>query len=140
MAFKFGRTSLARLVGVDPLLVACCKRAIARSPFDFIVVEGRRSLERQQYLYSKGRTIAGPIVTWTMNSKHLTGRAVDLAPLNGKGKIPWHDKELFKQLADLMFQSAADLNIKIRWGADWSMNGVPYEKGEYDGPHFELVD
>ena len=38
-----------------------------------------RSIERQKALYDQGRTRPGPVVTWTMNSKHLRGMAFDVA-------------------------------------------------------------
>lgn len=40
--------------------------------------EARRSPERQKRLYASGRTRQWPIVTWTLNSKHLEGKAVDI--------------------------------------------------------------
>jgi peptidoglycan L-alanyl-D-glutamate endopeptidase CwlK len=38
-----------------------------------------------------------------------------------------------------MFNAAKELNVDIRWGADWNQNGKKREKGETDSPHFELV-
>lgn len=42
------------------------------------VFEARRSKERQEWLYSQGRTRPWKIVTWTLQSKHLEGKAVDI--------------------------------------------------------------
>src|SRR5690606_33546254 len=42
------------------------------------LVEGFRNAARQEYLYAKGRTRPGPIVTWTLDSAHRHGRAADL--------------------------------------------------------------
>ena len=42
------------------------------------VVETARTQARQDALYAQGRTTPGPVVTWTRNSRHLTGRAADL--------------------------------------------------------------
>jgi peptidoglycan L-alanyl-D-glutamate endopeptidase CwlK len=39
--------------------------------------EVRRSVERQRELYAQGRTTPGSIVTWTLQSKHIRGRAFD---------------------------------------------------------------
>lgn len=44
------------------------------------VLETRRTVERQAWLYAQGRTREGNIVTWTMSSRHITGEAVDLWP------------------------------------------------------------
>ena len=48
--------------------------------FDPIIFEAKRSQERQQYLYSIGRTIQKnrKPVTWTLKSKHFTGNAADI--------------------------------------------------------------
>ena len=46
---------------------------------------------------------------------------------------------MFDKMADAMFKAAKELNINIRWGRDWNMNGIKREKGETDSPHFELV-
>lgn len=43
-----------------------------------IVAEGRRSRRRQQFLFASGRTRTGPILTNTLESKHLTGDAFDI--------------------------------------------------------------
>lgn len=37
-----------------------------------------RSQERQEWLYAQGRSRPGPVVTWTLNSNHASGRAADL--------------------------------------------------------------
>ncbi len=42
------------------------------------IVEGHRPQARQNYLYEQGRTRPGNVVTWTRNSNHTQGRAVDV--------------------------------------------------------------
>lgn len=80
MGFVLGSRSLERLKGVDPRLVNVVKLAISLSEIDFSVLEGVRTLARQRELYAQGRTKPGKIVTWTMKSKHIEGKAVDLIP------------------------------------------------------------
>lgn len=46
--------------------------------FNINVSETRRSAERQRWLYASGRTRPGPILTYTMDSKHRWGLAADL--------------------------------------------------------------
>jgi hypothetical protein len=48
--------------------------------YDAIVYEARRTQERQEWLYSIGRTRqkARKPVTWTLNSLHASGKAVDI--------------------------------------------------------------
>ena len=134
MGFKLGKTSLARLQGVDETLVNVVKRAIEISDVDFTVLEGVRTLERQRELYAQGRTAPGKIVTWTMKSRHIEGKAVDLVPY----PLDWNDLEKFNKIKDAMFQAAKELDVNLRWGADWDGDGNYREKGEYDSPHFEI--
>ena len=136
--FKLSQTSLDRLQGVNERLVMLVHRALELSTVEFMVVEGLRTKQRQQQLYAQGRTSKGPIVTWTLNSKHIDGLAVDLAPVVN-GKIDWSDSKKFDAIAKAIFMAAAELGVKIRWGADWNQNGRPREKGESDSPHFELA-
>lgn len=130
MAYVLGQRSLQRLVGVHPDLVKVVKLAITRTPFDFTVLEGVRTREKQEEYVRKG-------TSKTMNSRHLTGHAVDIAPLIG-GQIPWNDKSKFNTIADLMLACAKELGIAIRWGGDWNENGDWKDEKFYDGPHFEL--
>lgn len=139
MTFKLSKRSLDRLTGVNEKMVSVVKRAIEISEVDFMVVEGVRTLKRQEELYAQGRTKPGKIVTWTMKSKHIDGLAVDIAPVNPDGSINWNDLKKFDKMADAMFLASKELGITIRHGADWDMDGIRREKGETDSPHFELV-
>lgn len=121
MSFAFGPRSLKRLEGVHPDLVRVMKAAIACSPFDFSVLEGVRTLARQKQLMASG-------ATRTMNSRHLDGHAVDVAPYVA-GSIRW-DWPLYHQLALVIKKAAADQEVPLQWGGDW----VSFK----DGPHWEL--
>lgn len=57
--------------------------------FKILVVETFRSKERQEYLYSFGRTRPGNIVTYTLDSAHEYGVAADIVPLDPKGQPDW---------------------------------------------------
>lgn len=127
-----------RLKGVDARLVGVVRRAAELSSVKFIVVEGLRTKERQAELYAQGRTKPGPKVTWTMNSKHIEGKAVDLAPSLPNGQIDWNDLLKFDAIARAMRQAAAERAVVVRWGADWNGDGTPRQKGETDSPHFEV--
>ncbi|WP_223497873.1 M15 family metallopeptidase [Serratia sp. JSRIV001] len=106
------------------------RRAIEITTVDFMVIEGLRSAARQAQLKAAGQS-------QTLNSRHLTGHAVDCAPLVN-GVIPWNDKPKFKAVSDAMFTAAKELGVKIRWGGDWNENGRSDDEKFYDGPHFEL--
>ena len=141
--FVLSDKSLQKLDGVKDDLVRVVKRAIEITDTDFAVIEGLRTKERQAYLVKKG-------ASKTMNSKHLTGHAVDIAPIVN-GKISW-DFEHYYALASAMAKAATELGVKVRWGGAWvtitGKSGTPqdwvkaYRAGGgrfLDGPHFELV-
>ena len=138
--FKFSKRSLDNLVGVHPDLVRVVMRALEISRQDFYVECGVRTQEEQNRLYAQGRKTPGPIVTWTLNSKHIPGddgygRAVDLVPF----PVDWNDTRKFDAIMVAMMRAAKELNVRIRWGADWDRDGRPREAGESDSPHFELA-
>ena len=137
MSYALGARSLARLEGVHPDLVRVVKRAIEITAQDFMVTEGLRTLARQKDLYAQGRTKPGPVVTWTLKSKHIDGLAVDLVPFND-GKPDWTAGKNFDEIAKAMHDAAEELGVQITWGADWDRDGNPRERGESDSPHFQL--
>jgi len=121
VSYRLGKTSLKRLEGVDERLVKIVKLAIKMTEVDFSVIEGKRTVARQRKLVAAG-------ASKTMNSRHITGHAVDLAPYVG-GRIRW-DWPLFYPIADSMKRAAAELGYPIEWGGDW--------RSIKDGPHFQL--
>lgn len=131
--FKLSKKSLSALTGVDRRLQDVVKLAIQYTTEDFFVNEGLRTKERQKELVASG-------ASKTMRSKHLTGHAVDLVPVPVNGQIPWKDDKKFKAIGDAMFKAAKELNVKIRWGKDWNMNGIYTDETFVDSPHFELLD
>lgn len=140
-AHALSQKSRDKLKGVHPNLIKVVERAIALSEIDFFVNEGVRTPERQKELYAQGRTKPGKVVTWTLKSNHFInpktgyGHAVDVYafPFN-TNQTP----ETSKKIAKAFLTAAHELDIPIRWGADWDRDGVFYEKGESDSPHFEL--
>jgi peptidoglycan LD-endopeptidase CwlK len=121
MSIILGQRSLNRLEGVHPDLVRVVKKAAVLSDLDFTVLEGLRTVERQKQLVAQG-------ASRTMNSRHITGHAVDLAPMIG-GKVSW-DWPLYHRLAKIVKSAAADEKVPLVWGGDW--------RAFKDGPHWEL--
>lgn len=140
MPYSLGQASRSKLIGVHPDLVRVVEMAIARSIQDFSIGEGVRTIERQRELYAQGRTKPGRIVTNTMKSRHLTGHAVDLWPWPRlpNGDVDWNNSTAFLRIGKAMLGASIELCIPVRWGYDWDGDGVLQERGEYDGPHFEL--
>jgi len=118
MAYRLSQRSMQNLSGVHPDLVNVVKRAIEITEQDFSVIEGVRNIDRQRKLVAQGKS-------QTMNSRHLTGHAVDLAPY----PLSW-DWEYFYPIADAMKDAAEELEVDLEWGGDW--------KSFPDGPHFQL--
>lgn len=118
--YKLGERSQLRLQGVHPDLVRVVEHAIDISAVDFTVLEGLRTPERQKLLRDAG-------ASQTLNSRHITGHAVDLGALVD-GEVRW-DWPLYHQIAKAMKQAAKQVGVDITWGGDWKMR---------DGPHFEL--
>jgi len=119
--FILSARSSERLGGVHKYLARMVRRALQLSTVDFAVLEGRRSIERQQRLYDSG-------ATRTLNSRHLTGHAVDLGAWVGGG-VRW-DWPLYEKINQAMQLAAAELDLPIEWGGDW--------QSFRDGPHFQL--
>lgn len=121
MSFSLSTRSERNLCGVHADLVAVVRRAIQITAIDFTVLEGLRSKERQTELVKQG-------ASKTLNSRHLTGHAVDLAPYVF-GRVSWHWPH-YDQLAMYIKKAAEDVDVSVVWGGDW----VHFR----DGPHWEL--
>lgn len=121
MTFVLGKRSRTNLEGVHPDLVKVVELAIQKTEVDFTVLEGLRTRKRQQELVTKGASL-------TMNSRHLTGHAVDLgAWVNGT--ISW-DWDYYHKINEAVEAAATELGVEVDWGGEW-------EKFP-DGPHFQL--
>jgi peptidoglycan L-alanyl-D-glutamate endopeptidase CwlK len=150
MAFKLSLRSIDRLEGVDDKLIEVVTTAIKYTKVDFGVIEGLRTIERQQELVDRG-------ASKTMKSKHLEGKAVDLVAYIGP-RVSW-ELNLYDDIADAMKQAATELDVAIRWGGAWTTSNICEWQGTMqqamtnyidmrrlqnrrpfiDGPHFELV-
>lgn len=123
MSFYLGKHSLENLRGVHPDLVKVVKRAIELTKVDFKVIKGKRTEARQRQLVVNGKS-------QTMNCRHLTGHAVDCAPLVA-GIIPWNDRKAFASVSKAMFSAANELGIPLLGGLtakQWAkMHGIEGE-------------
>jgi peptidoglycan L-alanyl-D-glutamate endopeptidase CwlK len=118
---RYSARSLASLKGIHPDLRRVIDRALQESPLDFIVIEGVRSKKRQAELVASG-------ASKTMNSRHITGHAVDLLPIGSNGpEFAW---PLYHKLGPAVEAAAKAEGVEITWGGRWSKFR--------DGPHFEL--
>jgi peptidoglycan L-alanyl-D-glutamate endopeptidase CwlK len=127
MTRNWDKVSVERLKGVHPDLRRLADAVLQAAPWPIRVTEGLRTLERQKHLVAIK-------ASKTMNSRHLTGHAIDVVPyidLDRDGKIETeelYNKELFRQLIPIAKEQADKLKIEVTWGYDWG----------WDMPHWEL--
>jgi peptidoglycan L-alanyl-D-glutamate endopeptidase CwlK len=88
-----------------------------------------RDINRQKELVKSGAST-------TMNSRHLTGHAVDIAPYPFKGDVDKdgvvniEDWDQYYPIEEAMKLSADELGVDLEWGGDW--------RSFKDGPHWQL--
>lgn len=131
---ELNQRSEKSLSGVHPALVKVIRKTAELidddSELKFIVTEGLRTLERQKQLLADGKSK-------TLNSKHITGHAVDLAvwfdydkdKVVDSNEISWKF-EFYKRLNDIVQQAANECNVEVEWGGSW--------KSFVDCPHFQI--
>lgn len=120
---------LARINSADELndktkeSLALFLRITKDKGLDVLVTETYRTQERQDYLYSQGRTAKGSVVTWTRNSMHTKRNAFDIAK-NVAGH-EYDDVDFFEQCAEI----AESIGLEA---------GYYWENGQQDMPHFQM--
>ena len=121
----FGKRSKQRLKGVDTKLVNVLNELV--KIMDVTIIEGLRSQERQDELVAKG-------ASKTKYSKHIQGKAVDLAPY----PIDWEDRERFHYMGGMVRGIGQQLNVNVRWGGDWDSDGEIKDNSFDDLVHVEI--
>jgi peptidoglycan L-alanyl-D-glutamate endopeptidase CwlK len=112
----------------------------------YIVFEGRRTVAVQEAYYAQGREPLESvnkkraavglyllrserdnyIITWTLQSRHIDGLAMDVTPVDGEGKPTWdlaHFRKAFETIVDCGKKAG------LTCGADWS---------PADWPHYQI--
>ena len=116
----------------------------------YYIYEGLRTQETQEAYYAQGRESLTSVnekrvkaglyllrnekqnykVTWTLKSKHLEGKAMDILPLTAEGNPTWdlaHYRAQFEIIRD------CGRNAGLECGADW-------EEANRDWPHYQIKD
>lgn len=109
--YRLGDKSREKLQGVHADLVKVVERAIKLTEVDFVVFEGLRTVARQRQMVNSG-------ASQTMNSRHITGHAVDLVPWNGE--LRW-DLGMCYYIAEAMRMAAEELEVSLVWGGAWTI-------------------
>jgi peptidoglycan L-alanyl-D-glutamate endopeptidase CwlK len=134
--YKYSKKSQAKLDTCHPDIQKVLNKAIKH--YDITILEGIRSVERQEELVRTG-------MSKTMKSKHLDqGDGYSHACDCALWPIDWADRERFvflqgylKGLADAMYE-AGEISHTLRLGVDWDGDGNIKEHSFFDGPHIEL--
>ena len=124
---KFGKKSKERLKGIDTRLVNVLNELV--KIMDVTIIEGLRSEQRQEKLLKAGSTK-------TKFSKHIEGKAVDLAPY----PIDWEDRDRFHYMGGMIRGIAKQLNVPVRWGGDWDGDGETKDNQFDDLVHVEIKE
>ena len=122
---RFGKRSKQRLKGVDTKLVNVLNELV--KIMDVTIIEGLRSQERQNELVAKG-------ASKTKYSKHIQGKAVDVAPY----PIDWKDRDRFHYMGGMVRGIGQQLGVNIRWGGDWDSDGETKDYSFDDLVHVEI--
>ena len=122
---RFGKRSKERLRGIDARLVSVLNELV--KIMDVTIIEGLRSEQRLEKLLKEGSTK-------TKFSKHITGKAVDLAPY----PIDWNDRDRFHYMGGMISGIAKQLNVPVRWGGDWDSDGETKDNRFDDLVHVEI--
>jgi len=128
-----------KLRGIQNELVGVIHETATRCDIPFTVIEGLRTAARQAQLVAQG-------ASKTSNSRHLTGHAVDLWPLDPVTGKPLPSDAAFargsaeakaasarlwsdlRKIAAAAKAAARDRGVQLEWGGDWG----------WDAPHFQL--
>ena len=123
------------MIGLHPVMGFFIEMMIKETKQDFGILNsgGVRTNKQQADLYAQGRTKEGSKVTWTLNSYHQYGLAVDTVAYNN-GKFNWK-VENYKELTRAGKAIIKKYNLPIDngfdlWGKDyphWQLTGFqPY--------------
>jgi hypothetical protein len=127
MTYRFSKRSYRNLQNVRPELVAVATLALDHlgrtgGP-DFVITDGARNLDEQRRLVEQGKS-------QTMESRHLTGHAIDVAAFTPDYEVTW-EAEPYETIAAAFKRAGEQLGIDIEWGGDW--------ESFVDMPHFALT-
>ncbi len=123
----FSNKSKDHLQTVHPDLRRLFQRVIL--DVDCTILEGKRTGERQRQLFADGKSK-------TLNSKHLTGQAIDVMCY----PVDWTDWNRNYAFCGYVRGIARALNIQVRGGFDWDDDFTFRDQKFVDLPHWELVD
>lgn len=146
--YKFGSKSQAQLDTCHEDIQAILNEVIKF--YDFSVLEGIRTTERQQELYADGKTTLDG-VNQLSKHQHPSGisHAVDIMPYKKKeNAFSGHEKDdrRFYMMMGMVKATAKKLleegkiTHDVRFGLDWDGDDTFRDQRFDDLPHFELIE
>lgn len=117
--------------------------------YNVVITSTYRDEQEQSALYAQGRTSPGNVVTNAKfgDSMHNYKCAIDFAPVDAQGNIPWNDKKLFMKIADIgvscgfeagaYWTSFLDLP-HLQYTAGYTLDDFKSNKVDYS--KFDIID
>jgi len=154
--YEYGKISLSRLCSTHIDLQVIWALVINRSSVDISIIEGHRSIKKQQEYYAIGRSVEvnrRPITNIDgihVISKHneMPSMAVDFCAYHSdkliRNEIAYNQAHL-SYIYGLVDSCAKELYEKgmtthlTRWGGNWDRDGILFfDQNLDDAPHVEL--
>ena len=129
--YKFSVSSAEKLQTAHPVLQVLFTAVLLKR--DITIIQGHRGRKEQEEAFHSGHSkVRFP------HSKHDASPsfAVDVAPYINSSVV-MREKEC-SELAGVILSTAQELDIPIRWGADWDSDNDIEEHTFQDFMHFEL--
>lgn len=106
----------------------------ASAGIDIVITDGFRSVEDQDEIYERGRTVEGSIVSHARGgeSYHNYGLAIDFAIRTNEGNVVWDMEYDGNGNGESDWMEVVDIakDLGFAWGGDW--------QGFKDYPHLEM--
>ncbi len=117
MTFRWGTRSAALLAQVHPHLQELMQAVIAETEQDLTILPSTvRTIKEQHGFLTSG-------TSWTWNSRHLHGLAVDVAPYPGIWKST---RMQWREMCDLIERKAAELGYPVTMGRTFKTVDMPH--------------
>lgn len=135
---SFGERSQKHLKTCHPDLQALLNECIKH--FDFSVIEGHRTDQRQKELHAEGKSEKDGKYRKSRHQSYPS-EAADIMPWPPElhGINVWDDMNRWALFIGKVQGIAIQLGIEIRAGIDWNGDGSLKDHRLVDAPHIELV-
>ena len=143
MTLFFGPASLGHLGTCHANLNTVARYAILHTPYDFSIIEGKRSTERQQQLFADGLTEMDGIIKKGKHQADPLSRAFDFVPYPEvmHGVNVWKEKintQRWCLVAGIIMSAGMACGIPLIWGGDWNSDSSNADQKFHDLGHIEL--